>query len=158
MAAGLELSPVCPRKGCGVKTILPSVNGNKRQWHTVDADGIPLGRLASRVASVLRGKHKPIFTPHLDTGDGVIVINAEKVKLTGRKAQREVIYHHTGFPGGLRKTSMGDLLRARPERLITQAVQGMLPKNSLGRMMLRKLRVYRGPKHRHQAQQPAKLV
>ncbi len=141
-----------------MKTFLPSVDENKRQWHTVDADGVPLGRLASRVASVLRGKHKPTFTPFFDTGDGVIVINAEKVKLTGRKAQREVIYHHTGFPGGLKQASMGDLLRAKPERLITQAVQGMLPKNSLGRTMLRKLRVYRGAEHRHQAQQPAKLV
>ncbi len=141
-----------------MKTALPAVDGNKRQWHTLDADGVSLGRLASRVASILRGKHKPIFTPHLDTGDAVIVINAEKVKLTGRKAQQEFIYHHTGYPGGLRKVSMGDLLRAKPERLIAQAVQGMLPKNSLGRTMLRKLRVYRGSQHRHQAQKPTQLV
>jgi len=140
-----------------MKTVIPAVDGNRRPWHTIDADGLALGRLASRVASILRGKHKPTYTPHLDTGDGVIVINAEKVKLTGRKAQREFIYHHTGYPGGLRKVSKGDLLRVRPERLIAQAVQGMLPKTSLGRSMLRKLRVYRGPEHRHQAQQPTKL-
>ncbi len=141
-----------------MKTVLPTREMNRRQWYTVDADGLVLGRLASRVASILRGKHKPFFTPHLDTGDGVIIINAEKVKLTGRKAQREMVYHHTGYPGGLRSVSMGDLLRTKPERLISEAVRGMLPKNSLGREMLRKLRVYRGPKHPHLAQQPAKLA
>ncbi len=107
---------------------------------------------------MLRGKHKPTFTPHLDTGDAIIVLNAEKVKLTGRKAQQEVIYHHTGYPGGLRKVAMGDLLRKKPERLIMQAIQGMLPKNSLGRAMLRKLRVYRGPQHPHQAQKPVPVA
>ncbi len=140
-----------------MKTILPTGEMTKKQWYTVDADGIVLGRLASRVASILRGKHKPIFTPHLDTGDGVIVVNAEKVKLTGRKAQREVVYHHTGYPGGLRTISVGKLLQTKPERLISEAVRGMLPKNRLGRKMLRKLRVYRGAQHRHLAQKPAKL-
>ncbi len=140
-----------------MKTVLPTREMNTRHWHTLDADGVVLGRLASKVAALLRGKHKPIFTPHLDTGDSVIVINAEKVKLTGRKTQQEVVYHHTGYPGGLREVSVGDLLRTRPERLITGAVRGMLPKNSLGRRMLRKLRVYRGPHHPHRAQTSAKL-
>ncbi len=141
-----------------MKTVIPAIDGNRRPWHTVDADGVALGRLASRVASVLRGKHKPTYTPHLDSGDAVIVINAEKVKLTGRKGQQEIIYHHTGYPGGLRHITMGDLVRSKPERLIMQAVQGMLPKTPLGRAMLRKLRVYRGSQERHQAQRPTKLT
>lgn len=140
-----------------MKTVLPTVEGSKKQWHVIDADGEVLGRLASRVASMLRGKHKPTFTPHLDAGDGVIVVNADKIRLTGRKAQREVVYRHSGFPGGLRKIAVGDLLRAKPERLITDAVRGMLPKNTLGRKLLRHLRVYRGPSHPHTAQKPAKL-
>lgn len=141
-----------------MKTVIPVIDGNRRPWHTVDAGGVALGRLASRVASVLRGKHKPTYTPNLDAGDGVIVINAEKVKLTGRKGQQEILFHHTGYPGGLRHISMGDLLRTKPERLITQAVQGMLPKTRLGRAMLRKLRVYRGAPQHHQAQKPTKLT
>ncbi|MGH2348907.1 MAG: 50S ribosomal protein L13 [bacterium] len=130
----------------------------KRQWYLIDADGAVLGRLATRVASILRGKHTPAFTPHLDTGDGVVVINADKVRVTGRKAEREVVYRHSGYPGGLRSAGLGDLLRTRPERVITDAVRGMLPKNSLGRRMLKKLRVYRGAEHRQGAQKPEKLV
>ena len=129
----------------------------KRQWYLVDADGMVLGRLATRVAGILRGKHKPSFTPHLDTGDGVVVINAEKVRVTGRKADREIVYRHSGYPGGLKAVGLGDLLRTRPERVITNAVRGMLPKTPLGRRMLKKLRVYRGAEHRQTAQKPTKL-
>jgi large subunit ribosomal protein L13 len=120
----------------------------------VDADGMVLGRLATRVATLLRGKHKPEFTPHLDMGDGVIVINAAKVRLTGRKAEREKVYWHTGYPGGLKQATLGEMLRTRPERVITEAVWGMLPKTALGRKMLRRLKVYRGSAHPHHAQKP----
>ncbi|HEY3249290.1 MAG TPA: 50S ribosomal protein L13 [bacterium] len=140
-----------------MKTEMSPATGN-RQWYLVDADGMVLGRLATRLATILRGKHKPTFTPHLDTGDGVVVINASKVRVTGRKADREVVYRHSGYPGGLKETALGDLLRTRPEKVITDAVRGMLPKNSLGRKMLRKLRVYRGAEHRQMAQKPKSLV
>ena len=125
-----------------------------RKWVLVDADGKILGRLASEVASLLRGKHKPIFTPHVDTGDHVVVVNAEKIRLTGRKLVQKVYYHHTGYPGGLRSTTAGKLLSEKPERIIQKAVRGMLPKNKLGHAMLKKLKVYRGPQHPHQAQKP----
>ncbi len=135
-----------------MKTFLPTDAERTRQWHVVDADGQVLGRLATRVATLLRGKHKAVFTPHLDTGDGVVVVNAAKVRLTGRKADRELVYRHSGYPGGLRADRLGDLLRAKPERVITDAVRGMLPKTPLGDRMIRRLRVYAGPEHRHQAQ------
>ncbi len=138
-----------------MKTLLPTVDPNLRQWHVVDADGQVLGRLATRVAVLLRGKHKALFTPHLDAGDGVIVINAAKVRVTGRKAERETVYRHSGYPGGLRAERLGDLLRTKPERVITDAVRGMLPKTPLGDRMLRHLRVYRGAEHKHAAQKPA---
>ncbi len=138
-----------------MKTLLPTVDPNLRQWHVVDADGQVLGRLATRVAVLLRGKHKALFTPHLDAGDGVIVINAAKVRVTGRKAERETVYRHSGYPGGLRAERLGDLLRTKPERVITDAVRGMLPKTPLGDRMLRHLRVYRGAEHKHAAQRPA---
>lgn len=137
-----------------MKTLLPTAYRTTRQWHVVDAEGQVLGRLATRVATVLRGKHKPTFSTHLDAGDGVIVINAEKIRLTGRKAQREIVYRHTGYPGGLRAVQLGTLLRARPEQVITDAVRGMLPQTRLGERMIRRLRVYRGTEHRHMAQQP----
>lgn len=127
----------------------------KLEWQLVDADGQVLGRLATRVATMLRGKHKPIYTPHLDLGDGVIVINAEKVRVTGRKADQETVYRHSGFPGGLKSARLGDLLRTKPEQVITDAVRGMLPKTPLGRQMIKKLRVYRGAEHPHKAQKPA---
>lgn len=127
----------------------------KLGWQLVDADGQVLGRLATRVATMLRGKHKPIYTPHLDLGDGVIVINAEKVRVTGRKADRETVYRHSGFPGGLKSARLGDLLRTKPEQVITDAVRGMLPKTPLGQQMIKKLRVYRGAEHPHKAQKPA---
>jgi large subunit ribosomal protein L13 len=129
-----------------------------KKWVLVDADGKILGRLASEVATILRGKRKPIFTPHVDTGDYVVVINAEKIRLTGRKRADKVYYHHTGYPGGLRSSTAGKLLSEKPERLVRWAVQGMLPKTKLGHEMLRKLKVYPGSEHPHRAQQPEVLT
>ena len=129
-----------------------------RKWWVVDATDQPLGRLASRIAMVLRGKNKPIFTPHVDTGDFVIVINATKAKLTGRKAEQKMYYRHSGRPGGFRKESYENLIERQPEAPITHAVKGMLPKNTLGRELLTKLKVYAGADHPHIAQQPQPLV
>ncbi len=125
-----------------------------RHWLVVDATDVPLGRLASRIASVLRGKHRPTFTPHADTGDFVVVVNAEKVKLTGRKLTAKRWFHHSGYPGGLKSEAYGDLLQRRPELAVEKAVKGMLPKTSLGRQCFRKLKVYAGPTHPHAAQKP----
>jgi large subunit ribosomal protein L13 len=130
----------------------------QRQWYLVDAKDKILGRLASNVASILRGKHKPIFTPHVDTGDHVIIINAEQINLTGDKPRSKVYYHHSGYPGGLKATTAQRLIQQNPERMITMAIKGMLPKNKLGRAMLKKLRVYKGAEHSHQAQQPQILT
>jgi len=127
------------------------------KWYVVDAEGKVLGRLASQVATILRGKHKPIYSPHLPVGDHVIVVNAEKVHLTGRKLTDKVYRSHSGYIGGLREVTAGELLRTRPERVIEWAVSGMLPKTKLGRAMFRKLKVYRGPEHPHQAQRPEPL-
>jgi large subunit ribosomal protein L13 len=138
-----------------LKTFLASPKEYKLEWQLVDADGQVLGRLASRVAVLLRGKHKPTYTPHLDLGDGVIVINAEKVRVTGRKADLKIVHRHSGFPGGLKSARLGDLLRTKPEQVITDAVRGMLPQTSLGEQMIKKLRVYRGKEHPHKAQKPA---
>jgi len=126
----------------------------KQKWHLVDANGKTLGRLATRVAMLLRGKHKPIFTPHVDTGDFVVVVNAEKISLTGKKWKDKLYIHHSGYPGGLKSISAGKMREKKPERLVTMAVQGMLPKNKLGRKMIKKLKVYSGDAHPHQAQQP----
>lgn len=128
-----------------------------RSWYVVDATNKPLGRLASEIAKVLRGKHRPIFTPHVDTGDFVVVINAEKVALTGRKLEQKNYYAFSGYPGGLRSTSAGDMLKKAPAYLLEHAVKGMLPKNPLGRQMFSKLKVYAGDKHPHVAQQPKPL-
>ncbi len=129
----------------------------QRRWFVVDAQGKVLGRLASRVAAILRGKHKPTFTPHVDGGDFVVVVNAEKVKLTGRKLQEKVYYWHTGYPGGIKSATAAQMLERKPEWVIQKAVQRMLPKNPLGRRMLKKLKVYRGPEHPHAAQRPEPL-
>jgi large subunit ribosomal protein L13 len=137
-----------------VRTFSPKAGDIQHQWHVIDASDVVLGRLASHAAILLRGKHKPIFAPHVDTGDFVIVVNAEKVALTGRKLEQKQAYRHSGYPGGLRAVAYSDLLEKHPERVIEKAVRGMLPKNSLGRSMLRKLKVYAGPEHPHQAQQP----
>ena len=130
----------------------------ERRWFVVDAEGQVLGRLATRVATILRGKHRAIFTPHVDTGEYVIIINAEKVKLTGRKLEQKTYYRHTGFPGGVRSMTAGKLLEsAYADRVVQSAVSGMLPKNSLGRQMFAKLHVYAGPDHPHAAQKPEEL-
>jgi large subunit ribosomal protein L13 len=128
-----------------------------RKWYLVDAEGKVLGRLATQVATILRGKHKPTFAPHLDVGDHVVVVNAEKVHLTGRKLTAKTYRWHTGYIGGLREVSAQKMLRTHPERVIEWAVQGMLPKGRLGRAMVRKLKVYRGPEHPHASQQPEPL-
>lgn len=127
------------------------------KWYVVDADGKVLGRLASKVASVLRGKNKPIFTPHVDTGDFVVVVNAKKVVLTGKKLQDKSYYHYTGYPGGIREMSAEKMMAKKPTEVLRIAVKGMLPKNTLGRQMLRKLKVYAGPEHPHAAQKPTPL-
>ena len=129
----------------------------QRKWFVVDANGKTLGRLATRVASVLKGKTKPIYTRHVDTGDFVIILNADKVHLTGRKLDQKVYYRHSGYPGGLKSVTAGTLLKTKPEQVIKFAVQGMLPKTQLGKHMLSKLKVYSGDKHPHAAQQPVEL-
>jgi large subunit ribosomal protein L13 len=140
-----------------MSTPMPKETEIERKWYVVDAEGKVLGRLATRVATILRGKHKPLFAPHLDVGDHVVVLNAEKVHLTGRKLQNKQYRWHTGYIGGLREVSAEKMLRTHPERVIEWAVQGMLPKNRLGRAMAKKLKVYRGAAHPHQAQQPQVL-
>ncbi len=137
-----------------MRTFSPKARDIQPRWYVVDASDVILGRLASHVAILLRGKHKPIFAPHLDTGDFVIVVNAAKVALTGNKLADKRLYRHSGYPGGIRSDSYEELLAKHPERLVENAVRGMLPKNTLGRSMLRKLKVYAGPDHPHQAQQP----
>jgi len=129
----------------------------RRAWYLVDAQGKTLGRLASELARRLRGKHKVQYTPHVDTGDYIVVVNAEKVRVTGNKRQNKIYHHHTGYIGNLKSISLEKLLDKAPDRVITHAVKGMLPRNRLGRAMLKKLRVYAGPDHRHQAQQPQPL-
>ncbi|MFC7372624.1 50S ribosomal protein L13 [Fictibacillus iocasae] len=126
----------------------------ERKWYVIDAEGKTLGRLASEVASILRGKHKPIFTPHVDTGDNVIIINAEKIHLTGKKLSDKIYYRHTGHPGGLRTRTALEMRTTRPVQMLELAIKGMLPKNSLGRKMFKKLHVYAGSEHNHQAQKP----
>jgi large subunit ribosomal protein L13 len=137
-----------------VRTYSPKPGEVARTWHVIDAEDVVLGRLASNVATLLRGKHKPTFAPHIDTGDFVIIVNAEKVVLTGNKRDQAFAYRHSGYPGGLRKQSFGELLDTRPERLLEKVVKGMLPKNKLGRAQGKKLKVYAGPDHPHAAQQP----
>ncbi len=138
----------------GQSSYMAKRNEVERKWYVVDASKYPLGRMASRIAVMLQGKHKANYTPHVDTGDFIVVINAEKVKLTGKKAENKVIYHHSGYPGGLKKFSYKRLLVTHPERIIERAVWGMLPKTKLGRKMFRKLKVYRGSEHPHEAQKP----
>ncbi len=128
-----------------------------RKWFVVDANGKTLGRLASRVATVLKGKTKPIYTTHVDTGDFVIVVNADKVHLTGKKLDQKTYYSHSGYPGGLKSATAGKLMRTKPEKVIKEAVEGMLPKTRLGKQMLSKLKVYAGDKHPHSAQQPVEM-
>ena len=137
-----------------MSTFMPKAAEIERTWYIIDAAGKPLGRVATQAAMLLRGKHKPIFTPNVDCGDSVIIINCAKAVLTGRKADRKIYYHHTGYIGHLKSVKAGTLLANRPERLMMQAVKGMLPKNSLGRAELTRLRVYAGEEHKHEAQKP----
>ncbi|WP_433176357.1 50S ribosomal protein L13 [Actinoallomurus sp. CA-150999] len=137
-----------------MRTYTPKPADVQRQWHVIDATDVVLGRLASQVATLLRGKHKPIYAPHLDTGDFVIIINADKVALSGKKLEQKKAYRHSGYPGGLRSVTYADLMKKNPERAVEKAIKGMLPKNSLGRKMASKVKVYAGPNHPHQAQQP----
>ena len=137
-----------------MRTYSPKPGDVQREWHVIDASDVVLGKLAVQAANLLRGKHKPTFAPHMDMGDFVIVVNAEKVVLTGNKRDQAFAYRHSGYPGGLRKRSFGELLDTRPERLLEKVVRGMLPKNKLGRAQGKKLKVYAGPDHPHAAQQP----
>jgi large subunit ribosomal protein L13 len=140
-----------------VKTFSAKPQDIERKWFVVDAQGQTLGRLASRIATVLRGKHKPVYTPHLDCGDYVIVVNADKIHVTGQKLEQKTYYRHSGYPGGLRQVSLRRQLQVHPDRVIEAAVRGMLPKNRLGRKMFKKLKIYAGPTHPHEAQQPTAL-
>lgn len=137
-----------------MKSFMAKPQEIERKWLVIDADGLVLGRLATEVATILRGKNKPIYTPHVDTGDYVIVINADKMKLTGKKLDQKRYYWHTGYPGGLKSVDYRTMMANTPEKALMIAVKGMLPKNSLGRQMLKKLRVYSGTEHRHEAQKP----
>ncbi|NSL52558.1 50S ribosomal protein L13 [Calidifontibacillus erzurumensis] len=136
------------------QTYMAKASEVDRKWLLIDAEGQTLGRLASEVAAILRGKHKPTFTPHVDTGDHVIIINAEKIKLTGKKLTDKIYYRHSLHPGGLKARTAKEMIETRPEQMLEIAVKGMLPKNSLGRQMFKKLKVYRGSEHPHQAQKP----
>jgi large subunit ribosomal protein L13 len=140
-----------------VKTYVTKPKSVQQDWYVVDADGQTLGRLASRIAVILRGKHKPEFSPAVDVGDFVIVVNAERIRVTGRKLEQKKYYRHSGYPGGLREITLADQLQRHPTRVIKAAVKGMLPRNRLGRQMLKKLKVYAGPEHPHEAQQPKPL-
>ena len=140
-----------------MKTFMASPATIDRKWYVVDAEGMTLGRLASEVAAVLRGKNKPEFTPHVDTGDYVIIVNAEKVKVTGKKMSQKIYYNHSEYVGGMKETTLAEMMSKKPEKVIELAVKGMLPKGPLGRSMLKKLHVYAGPDHAQQAQKPVEL-
>lgn len=141
-----------------MKTFMASPATIDRKWYVVDAEGMTLGRLASEVAKVLRGKNKPIFTPHIDTGDYVIVINADKIAVTGKKLDQKIYYSHSDYVGGMKETTLREMMNKKPEKVIEHAVQGMLPKGPLGRSMIKKLHVYAGAEHGHQAQKPEVLT
>ena len=137
-----------------MKSFIAKPHEVERKWYVIDAEGKNLGRLASEVASILRGKKKPIYTPHVDTGDYVIIVNADKIVVTGKKMEQKVYKHHTGYPGGLKEITLEKLLAKKPEEVLKHAIKGMLPKGRLGRQMFTKLKVYAGPEHKHQAQKP----
>lgn len=141
-----------------MKTFMASPSTIERKWYVVDAANMTLGRLASEVAKVLRGKNKAIFTPHMDTGDFVIVVNADKVKVTGKKLDQKIYYRHSGYVGGMKETTLREMMAKKPERVVEHAVKGMLPKGPLGREMFKKLHVYAGPEHPHAAQKPEVLT
>lgn len=141
-----------------MSTYMASPDKIDRKWYVIDAEGLVLGRLASETAKILRGKNKPTFTPHIDTGDYVIIVNADKIKVTGKKLQQKIYYHHSDYVGGMRETVMQDMLAKKPEQVMKLAVKGMLPKGPLGREMIKKLHIYAGPDHNHQAQKPEALT
>ena len=141
-----------------MQTYMANPDKIERKWYVVDADGCTLGRLASGVASVLRGKNKPQFTPHVDTGDYVIIVNADKIKVTGKKLEQKIYYNHSDYVGGMRETTLKEMLAKKPEKVVELAVKGMLPKGPLGRSMYTKLFVYAGPEHKHEAQKPEALT
>ncbi|MEQ2487973.1 50S ribosomal protein L13 [Blautia obeum] len=141
-----------------MQTYMANPDKIERKWYVVDAEGCTLGRLASGVASVLRGKNKPQFTPHVDTGDYVIIVNADKVKVTGKKMDQKIYYHHSDYVGGMKETTLKEMMAKKPEKVIELAVKGMLPKGPLGRNMYKKLFVYAGPEHKHEAQKPETLT
>ncbi len=141
-----------------MKTYMAKGETLERKWYVVDADGLVLGRLASQVAAILRGKNKPIYTPHVDTGDHVIIVNADKVVLTGKKLDNKKYYHHTGYPGGIRETTYRELMAKKPEFAVYEAIRRMMPKGPLGRKMLKKVRIYAGPEHENAAQKPEPLT
>ena len=140
-----------------MKSFMASPSTVERKWYVVDAEGKTLGRIASEVSNVLRGKNKPTYTPHIDTGDYVIVVNAEKIQVTGKKLDQKIYYHHSEYVGGMKEATLREMMQKKPEFVITHAVKGMLPKGSLGRQMLKKLHVYAGPEHNHAAQKPETL-
>ncbi len=140
-----------------MKTYMPKPDNIERKWYVVDAKGKTLGRLASQVASILKGKHKPIYSPHMDTGDFVIIVNASGVELTGKKKEQKMYRHHSGYPGGLKEVSYERMIKEKPEKVVYEAVWGMIPHNRLGRKMITKLKVFRGPEHKHEAQRPETL-
>lgn len=141
-----------------MNTYMANPDKIERKWYVVDADGQTLGRLASEVAKVLRGKNKPVFTPHVDTGDYVIIVNADKIKVTGKKMDQKIYYNHSDYVGGMKETTLKEMMDKKPERVIELAVKGMLPKGPLGRSMIKKLHVYAGPEHNHAAQKPEVLT
>ena len=141
-----------------MKTYMANPDKIERKWYVVDAEGQTLGRLSAEIAKVLRGKNKPVFTPHVDTGDYVIVVNADKVKVTGKKLEQKIYYHHSDYVGGMKETTLKEMMAKKPEAVIELAVKGMLPKGPLGRTMIKKLHVYAGPEHGHQAQKPEVLT
>ena len=144
--------------GQPMKTYMANPDKIERKWYVVDAEGQTLGRLSAEIAKVLRGKNKPVFTPHVDTGDYVIVVNADKVKVTGKKLEQKIYYHHSDYVGGMKETTLKEMMAKKPEAVIELAVKGMLPKGPLGRAMIKKLHVYAGPEHGHQAQKPEVLT
>ena len=145
-------------EGAAMKTYFPKTDEITKNWYVMNAEGVPLGTLAARVAAILRGKTKPTFTPHTDVGDFIIIVNAEKVALTGNKLDQKTYARHSGYPGGIKITNAKTMLEKKPEDLIKIAVQGMLPKNALGRATIKKLKVYKGPSHPHKAQKPQELA
>jgi len=154
----MQIERVSAERVSAVRTYTPRASEIERNWHVVDAEGLTLGRMSTEVARVLRGKHKATFSPHIDTGDHVIIVNADKVVLTAGKADRKMVHRHTGYPGGIRSTTYATDLQTKPADAVRRTVRGMMPKNRLGRQMLTKLKVYAGPEHPHTAQKPQALV